>query len=195
MFRFTARSTLFVIAFAGVGGLAGCGGLGDDRYDQTAEALGAASYADSSNAGLAVKLEWTGDVGKLKIEVSGERGGDWKVEEGDAGTQRVNGKVHYELQSERKDKEAGDETKFHFSYEAQYKDVIIRTSDRVLIGGTVEYDIKAKLSEKTDTTKVKEEWQIKGKVTYDETGEGTLLLDESYKYKMKANGEVTVESR
>lgn len=194
MLRFTSVAHSTLLAMVATGAIA-CGGLGDDQYDTTAESLTATSHAESQSTLLDVKLQFTGDVAKLKIEVTGDRDGAWKVEVVDAGTQKLNGKTHYTLKAERKDKESGDKSKYSFDYDAHYHDVLVRTSDGVFIGGRIEYDVKAKLSEKTDDTKIKEEWKIKGEATFSESGEGSLVLDESYKYKMKVDGEVVVESR
>jgi hypothetical protein len=187
MKRSILLSTLFIAA---------CGGTADDLYDQTASALSAVSRTEDSSKLLDVKITWKGDVGRLSVEVEGDKDGDWKVEEsGMAGVSKVNGKIKYVVKTESKDKESGDKTKYHFDYEAHYHDVLIRSSDQMIIGGTIDYDIKGKVSEKTDDTNIKEEWKIKGTATFSEDGQGDLVLDESYKYKVKVDGQATFVSK
>lgn len=190
MWRSISCSALLVL---GAAALAGCGGTSDDLYDQTAQALGAAQKAENSNTLLQVNIEWTGDVGNFKAEVHSDR--DWHVEDAGVGIQKINGKSKYTVKTEAKDKEEGDKTKLSFEYEAEYHDVLVRSSDGAFIGGEINTEVKGKISEKTDETKIKEEWKIKAVVTYSESGEGVMLLDESVKYKVKVDGETTIESR
>jgi hypothetical protein len=126
---------------------------------------------------------------KWKIEV--ERKTNWKVTGASGDTATINGSGEFFTKVELKSAEA--KSKLELDYDAQYHDVRVRTSDRAVIGGRIEYDVRVKEMEKTDATKVKADYDLSAEVEFAENAEPIITLDATVKYKVKANGDVEVQ--
>lgn len=137
-----------------------------------------------------VEYETKGKTENFRYKLEIDRKLHWKAESLDQEIATVNGTGQLVIKSEIKSKVDDTYTKYSLDYEAQYKNVQVRTADQSLVGGEIHFDVHAKQHEKTDDTKIKEDLRIKAIIQLADGEEPALVLDEKYRYRLKVNGEV-----
>jgi hypothetical protein len=138
-----------------------------------------------------LKLSWKGKSENEKWKLEIDRSANWKVSEYSSDVAKVNGQGQFKTKFASKTEEAA--SKYEFDYDAKYHDVLVRTSDNAVIGGTIEYDVHVKEMEKTDETKVKSDFKVAAEVAYDAESQAVMTLDSKMKYRVKSSGDVELE--
>jgi hypothetical protein len=135
--------------------------------------------------GSRVNWKTKGSIEQTRYKLELDRRGDWTISDRGEEVAKINGTSDAEVKSSLKDRETDEKRKYRLDYHAEYRDIEVRTVDNAAIGGELELKLKVKATEKDSFEKIKEELEVKARITFEADGSANIELDEKYKYKLK----------
>lgn len=129
-------------------------------------------------------VAWSGEINLSNYQASVARTGDWTLSGLQSDTAEFNGTGSFDVDSAFQALFRDVERTFKLDYDAEYKGVMWRRSDKLLLDGEIDYSVHAERTRTSDRSQAEAELDVAVNVKFDGSGVAKITLDGERNYSL-----------
>lgn len=129
-------------------------------------------------------VEWSGEINLSNYQASVERTGDWTLSGLQSDTAEFNGTGSFDVDSAFQAVFRNVERTFKLDYDAEYRGVMWRRSDKLLLAGEIDYTVHAERTRTSDRSQAEAKLDVAVNVKFDGSGIAKITLDGERNYNL-----------